>query len=236
MNNKLNEHNGDYIKRQAKKIKKQEGITYLQALEKASIKAGFKSWKHFKNISKNVSPLANLDGMEGNLQSELPNTKPLITPKGIYPYRNLLVAATNILLDKHHISLDGKSSDDEDGHAFVELFGYPSVILWQSIGYDELLISVWWKYSHDLHPQVNLSGNARENFKSSTPLADKNKYKKFVGVVTSGWFERRTGKYLMGIKNEEILKGYTRRGEKEELEKLPLQRPKGFESEGKFYR
>ena len=155
--------------------------------------------------------------------------------KAINPYRNLLVLAVNTLLDKRLISLDGQSTDNEDGHTLIELFDYPSVVIWRSVSYDELEISVWWKYNHEKHPQANLNGNARENFRSSTPLADKAHYKKFVGVVASGWLERRTGKYLMGKKNEGLLKEYTRRGEKEELEKLPLQKPKGFEIEGKFY-
>jgi hypothetical protein len=40
----------------------------------------------------------------------------------------------------------------------------------------------------------------------------------------------------MGENNEGILSHYTRRGEKEELEKLPFQKSKGFETHGKFYR
>jgi len=234
MNNKLNGHSGDYIKRQAKKIKKQEGITYLQALEKAALNAGYNNWMHFLNTNKSID-LANQKRAKEKLEPGLPPAKVAANQKPINPYRNLLVSAVNILLDKNLISLDGQSSDNEDGYTFAVLFGHPSVILWQSISYDELTISVWWKYNHDLHPQANLTGNARENFTSSTPLADKTHYKKFVGVVASSWLERRTGKYLMGKNNEAILTHYTRRGEKEELGKLPLQRPKGFETEGKFY-
>lgn len=234
MDNKLNGHTGDYIKRQAKKIKKQEGVTYLQALEKAALNAGYNNWKHFVNSNKDAD-LSNQKTAKEKLEPGLSVTKPATNQKTINPYRNLLVSATNTLLDKNLISLGGQSSDNEDGHTIVELFGHPSVIIWQSISYDELTISVWWKYNHDLHPQANLTGNARENFTSSTPLADKTQYKKFVGVVTSGWLERRTGKYIMGKDNEAILKHYTRRGEKEELEKLRPQKPKGFETEGKFY-
>src|SRR5690606_10627586 len=180
MNNKVNGHTGDFIKRQAKKIKKQENISYVRALEKASINAGFKNWKHFLNANKDAN-----------------QTKPATNQKKVNPYRNLLVAGINILLDKGLISLEHSPTDNEDGHTFVDLLGYPSVIIWRSISYDELEISVWWKYNHELHPQAKLSGNARESFNSSTPLADKAHYKKFVGAVVSGWFERRTGKYLM---------------------------------------
>lgn len=159
MNNKLNGHTGDFIKRQAKRIKKQEGITYLQALDKASSNAGFNNWKHFINSIKDTS-LSKPKRTKNVLETNLSSTKATTTPKLVNPYRNLLVLAINTLLDKHLISIDGQSSDNENGHIFVELFGYPSVILWQNIGFDELRISVWWKYNHELHPQANLTGNA----------------------------------------------------------------------------
>lgn len=221
MDNKVNGHTGDFIKRQAKKIKKQENLSYVQALDKASINAGFKNWKHFLNASK-------------NLEQGISQTKPATIQK-VNPHRNLLISAINTLLDKRIISLNGKSSDSENGHIFVELFGYPSVILWQDIGFDELRISVWWKYNHELHPQANLTGNARENFNGSSPLANRIHYKKFVGVVASGWLERNTGKYLQGKNREAIFDVYTRKGEKEELEKQSLQKPKAFGIEGKVH-
>lgn len=221
MDNKVNGHTGDFIKRQAKKIKKQENISYVQALDKASINAGFKNWKHFLNASK-------------NLEQGISQTKPATIQK-VNPHRNLLISAINTLLDKRIISLNGKLSDSENGHIFVELFGYPSVILWQDIGFDELRISVWWKYIHELHPQANLTGNARENFNGSSPLANRVHYKKFVGVVASGWLERNTGKYLQGKNREAIFDVYTRKGEKEELEKQSLQKPNSFGIEGKVY-
>lgn len=234
MNNKLNGHTGDLIKRQAKKIKKQENITYLQALDQASLDAGFNNWKHFINTRKDAS-LSNQKRAKNNLKPGPSRTKPATTQKTVNPYRNLLVLAISTLLDKRLISLDGQSSDNEKGHTFVELFGYPSVILWQNIGFDELRISVWWKYNHELHPQANLTGNARENFNGSSPLANRIHYKKFVGVVASGWLERSTGKYLQGKNSEAIFDVYTRKGEKEELEKQSLQKPKSFGIEGKVY-
>lgn len=231
MNNKANGHTGDFIKRQAKKIKKQENISHVQALDKASMNAGFKNWRHFHNTLKDVS----LSYPKENFERGITQTQATSAQKAFSPYRNLLISAINSLLDKHLISLNGQSSDNEDGHVFVDLFGYPSVIIWRSISYDELEISVWWKYNHKLHPQAKLSGNSHESFNNSTPLADKAHYKKFVGAVVIGWFERRMGKYLMGKNNEAILRKYIRRGEKEALENLPIQKPKGFRAEGKFY-
>lgn len=236
MNNKVNGHTGDFIKRQAKKIKKQENITHLQALDKASINAGFNSWKHFINVNNSRIPSRDEDSSLKNLKPSFSKATQLINQKAFNPFRNLLVSSVDTLLDKGLIDLDGKSEDNEGGHAFVDLFGYSSVVIWRSISYDELEISVWWKYNHKSHPQVNLSGNARETFTSTTPLANKSEYKNFVGVVVSGWLERRDGKYLMGDGSKGILKHYTRRGENKELEKMPLQKPKRFDSKGKFYR
>ena len=234
MDNKVNRPTGDFIKRQATKIKKQEDITYLQALEKASIEAGFNNWKHFINASDGVT-LSSSKKIKEKVELGFAEKNLSTSQKVINPYRNLLVLAINTLLDKRLVSLDGQSLDSENGYIFVELFGYPSVVLWQDISFDELRISVWWKYNHSLHPQANLTGNARESFNSSSPLANRVHYKKFVGVVASGWLERKTGKYLQGKNNEAIFDVYTRKGEKEELEKNPYQEPKGFGIEGKVY-
>ncbi len=51
MNNKANGHSAAYLKRQAKNLKKQLGITHTEALDKAAINAGFKGWKNFLNNS-----------------------------------------------------------------------------------------------------------------------------------------------------------------------------------------
>lgn len=50
MDRKVNGHSAEYLKRQAKKIKKQLGITHLKALDKAAQNAGFTGWKHFQNL------------------------------------------------------------------------------------------------------------------------------------------------------------------------------------------
>lgn len=234
MNQKINGHTSDFLKRQAKKIVKQQSIPHYQALEKVAIDAGFDNWKHFINLSKHKSlEIQKIKNGKLNLTS----SKKLSTCKKINCYRNLLVAAINELLKNELISLN--SDDDnklkKDGHSFVTLLGFPSVVLWQDIGYEEIRISVWWKYDHSNHPQSNLTGNSRENFTLPSPLAKRQHYKKFVGIVVSGWLERKTGKYIQGKNNESIFDVYTRSGEKTELEKLPVQKPNNFEIEGKFY-
>lgn len=231
MNNKVNGHTGDFIKRQAKKIKKQENISHVQALDKASINAGFKNWKHFLNASKDASQI----NLKGNFEHGITQTKPATTQKAVNPYRNLLVAGINILLDKGLISLDYSPTDNEDGHLFTDLFGYPSVVMWQDIGYEELRISVWWKYDHSQHPQANLSGNSRERFTTTSPLAKRQHYKKIVGVTASAWLERKTGKFIQGKGKEKIYDIYTRNVDKEELFNLPPQTAKGYKTEGEFF-
>jgi len=235
MNQKVNGHTADYIKRLARKIKKGAKISHVQALNAAAVQSGFQSWEHF--ISLGQKPIAAIKSI-GSKEQPLGSLKPLGEPLAkLDPYRNLLVAATNALVRRKAISLHGKSGvpAGENGHLFVKLFGHHSVVIWRDISFDELEIAVWWKYNHNLHPQANLTENARENFKSSTPLAEKVNYKKFVGVVVSGWLERRTGNHIQGYGKDSILTHYTRRGEKKNLENMPTQRPKGFKTEGRFY-
>lgn len=220
MNQKIISHSADYIKRQAKSIKKKEGITHLQALDKSAVVCGYHNWTHFVNSTKGESSSVH----PNNPQSSTMN-----------PYRKLLVAGVNQLLDKKQISLDGKKEGySESGHIITDLFGYTTAIMWTDIGFEELRISVWWKYNHSLHPQANLKGSAQEKFRLQTPLAKRQHYKKFVGVVASGWLERKQGKYIKGERDRGFLKIYTRKGEKEELVSIPNPKPKGFETEGEF--
>jgi hypothetical protein len=160
-----------------------------------------------------------------------------VTKETIDPYRNLMVAALNKLIEENHISLafDGTNKVNEKGHVFVELFNQNSVILWRNIGFGELQISVWWKYDHSKHPQANLEGNERENFNSAKPLARKIHYRKFVGIVASCWLERKTSKHIQGKNREHISVHYSRRGELDVLKELPAQKPIGFEISGKFF-
>jgi len=94
---------------------------------------------------------------------------------------------------------------------------------------------VWWKYDHSRHPQAELGGSSREQFKTSLPLAKKQHYPKFVGVTVSGWLERKTGKHLQGKGQKGLFDVYTRRGEKEILKSLSDPSPSGFKAEGKFF-
>lgn len=154
----------------------------------------------------------------------------------VNPYRKLLIDAVNELLTRNLISLDASiDRGKEDGHIFLDILGYPSVVLWSDIGYEELRISVWWKYNHSLHPQANLTGDHKEKFNCSSPLANRLHFKKFVGITASGWLERKEGKYLQGRNYGGIVDLYTRKGEKDELQKVPAPKPKGFQIEGKVH-
>lgn len=222
-------YTAEYVKRQAKKIKKEFNIPYLQALDKAASIIGFNNWKHFLNSKSAASPIKN-SVPKTALTLENQSSK-----KTFNPYRNLLVAGTNELLNKKLIYLDSSKNHQEDGYLFTSLFDFPSVVIWRSISHQEILISVWWKYDHSLHPQAELSGRSRENFTMSTPLAERKDYKKFVGVTASAWMERKEGKFLQGEGKSKLVDIYTRQGEKNALEKMSYQEPNGYQSEGKFY-
>ena len=217
---KIKGYTADYIKRMAKSIKKAEGTTHTEALEKASINCGFHSWKNFQNELKKVASIRRQETVK-SLNKD--------------PYRNLIVAAINELLQQKKINFNvdkeqpGKAGD-MDGHFFTKLFGQNCVILWREVSYQELMITVWWKYDHSKNPEAN----GAESF-YDTPSADKRHYKKFAGTVVYGWLERLTEHYLMGKDSGNIGKFYVRQGEKIELENLPFIKPEGFQAEGKFY-
>jgi hypothetical protein len=220
MNRKIISHSADHIKRQAKTIKKEEGITHVQALDKSAVICGYHNWAHFLNKNKESSSSTPTDYKQSNTMN---------------PYRKLLVAGVNELLDKKQISLDGIDENfSQSGHIITNLFGYSTVIMWADIGFEELRVSVWWKYDHSLNMKANFTGNSREDFILEKPLAKRQQYKKFVGVTASGWLERNDGQYIQGEKNRAIFEIYTRRGEKEELESISDPKPKGFKSEGNF--
>ena len=196
MNRKINSPLAVHIKRQAKSISRKEGITHTQALDKSAVISGYHNWIHFVNSDKEKSP----------------SVQPLQT-NTMNPYRKLLVAAVNKLLSENLISLDATNKKYADaGHIITELLGYTTVIIWEIAGFEELRVSVWWKYDHSLHPQANLTGNERENFRLEKPLTKRQNYKKFVGVVVSSWLERKDGKYLQGENNRAIFGVYTRKG------------------------
>jgi hypothetical protein len=235
MDIKINGHTAAFLKRQAKNIKKTQGVSHKNALDQAAINAGFHNWSHFINLSN--SPVG--DNKRNLLGGKELSTVNLTQKNGvseINPHRKLLIAATNELLNRNLISLNAsKDSTEESGHAFLEIFEHPSVVMWDDIGFEELRISVWWKYNHLLHPQANLTGNFRENFNCASPLAKRNHFKKFVGITASGWLERKVGKYLQGKGDRGIFEIYTRKGEKAELEKMPIPEPNGFKMEGRVH-
>lgn len=148
-------------------------------------------------------------------------------------HRKLLILAVNKLLELELVSLSAR--DGERGYVITSLAGENAVILWQDIGFEELRISVWWKYNHQFHPQANLTGNAKEEFRTTKPLAKQKHYHKFIGVVASGWLERKTNKHLQGVGKEKLFDIYTRRGEIAALEIISEPKPRGFEAEGKFF-
>lgn len=223
-------HNVEYLRRLAKTIKKQENITHSQSLDKVAVSKGFNNWKHLLHKSKeNKLP-------KSSMLEKIVSNESSVGINRIDPYRNLLIAAVNELLKGKHISLnpDLVNSKQEKGHVFLNLFGHPSVIIWRDGGFDELLISVWWKYNHDKHPQAKMEGNYKESFNLEMPLAKHQDYKKFVGVTASCWMERRSGQYLQGENREYLSYIYTRKGELKQLKELPYQKPMGYESTGSF--
>jgi len=153
------------------------------------------------------------------------------------PMRNLMVLGTNELLSRGLIELAGDSTENRDdrGYVMVDIAGKPSVVLWQNSGYEELRISVWWNYDHNKHPQANLTGNSREEFRTARPLAKKSHYPKFVGACVSGWMERKKGKHLQGFGRDHLFEIYIRRGVLDELRAIPLARPDGYNASGQFY-
>lgn len=235
MDTKIQGHTVAFLKRQAKNLKKKQGILYLTALDQVAVKAGFTNWNNFVNLL-NAETADSRSNLSGGKEPPRLNLTQNQQASAINPYKKLLIAALNELLNRKLVSLTAPDdSVDEKGHVFLEIFGYPSVVMWDDIGFEELRISVWWKYDQTLHPQANLTGNAKESFSCASPLANKVHYNKFVGVTASGWLERKAGKYLQGKGNRGIFEIYTRKGEKAELEKIVAPAPNGFDIEGPLH-
>lgn len=152
------------------------------------------------------------------------------------PYRKLLVLGLNEILSRGLLSLnwDGESRETT---SYIEtlIAGHNSIVSWSETGLGEVRISVWWKYNHSKDPQTNLTGNAQESFTSPSPLAKRQHYPKFVGVVCSAWLERDYGKYIQGEGNHHLSKKYTRKNELEYLKRLLNPIPSGFKAEGRFH-
>jgi len=153
-------------------------------------------------------------------------------------FRKLLILAVNDATQFGKISLKPPRTNaptDEDGHYFTELAGYPSVVLWNSISVGELRVTVWWNYDHTKHPQAQAEDRSRERFQTSTPLAKRSQYSRFVGATASGWLERKTSQHLQGKAGEGIFDTYLRNDMRTALDSLPDCAPIGFDAEGKFY-
>lgn len=153
--------------------------------------------------------------------------------------RNLVVLGVNKLIEDGLISLAASGNDarneSNNGHAFVTLAGHPSVVSWNEIGFDELRVSVWWKYDHSKHPQAEMTGAYKEQFHTPLPLAKRQHFPKFVGATVSAWIERKTGTHIQGKGRERLFDVYIRRGEKAELEAIPEAKPRGYKAEGVFF-
>ena len=152
------------------------------------------------------------------------------------PYRKLLVAGLNEILSRGLLSLNwDDESRETTSHIETLIAGHNSIVSWSDAGHGEVRISVWWKYDHSKHPQANSKGMAQESFSTPSPLAKRQHYPKFVGVVCSAWLERDNGIYIQGQGNDHIFKKYTRKNELEYLKRLPNPIPNGFKPEGRFH-
>lgn len=212
----------DRIKRAAREARRKHGTSPTAYLNEFARQNGFHTWD---------SLLAHQRALP-----QRPSTGPLPSaapPQGsMHPLRKLLVLGVSELVARGAISLHG--GEEPASHLHTVLADRKSVILWRGIGFDELEVSVWWDYNHGAHPQANLEGDYREQFRTSTPLAKRATYPRFVGAIVSGWLERSTGKYLMGAGGERLFERYIRRKDRAALLQLPVPEARGFGSEGKF--
>jgi hypothetical protein len=151
----------------------------------------------------------------------------------MHAHRKLLVLGLNELLARNLVSLTDEG--ETHGHIMAKICGEDAVLLWETIGFEEVRISVWWKFDYSKHPQAQLQGAYRESFRGGSPLAKSQHYPKFVGATVSGWLERKTGKYLMGKASQGLFGTYMRRGEREVLDAVPVPAPNGFKVDRKFY-
>lgn len=147
-------------------------------------------------------------------------------------HRKLLAEGLRQVIAMGLISIEAPEGDgytNESGYAHIVVAGRPSIFAWQSIGFGELKISIWWDYDHSKNPAAS-----RECFSTSGPLASKSRYPEFVGAIASAHLERKTGSYIQGYGPEGMFDTYLRRGEREIIDKFATLRPKAFRSEGEF--
>ena len=145
---------------------------------------------------------------------------------------NLTVLALNEAIRRGVVDLAGRSDagNRQQEYFTAEIGGKNTVIMCSDIGHDELRISVWWDYVHDMHPRKDA-----EKFMTSTPLAKKHNFSGFVGACVSCWLERKTGKYIMGRDGNHLFDMYVRVSSAKALSSLPAEKPLGFETGGQFY-
>lgn len=207
------------IKRDARAARRSAGTPITRYLNDIARQHGYHTWDNLVRA-----------------QAALPRRAPVpstVIATDMHPHRKLMVLGLNAALEAGLVSLDGK--DEPYGHLITQLAGETSVVRWNGISGDELSLAVWWKYDHSRHPQANLEGNARERFHFDKPLAKRQHFPRFVGVVVGGWLERLTGRHLQGHGGDHLTT-YTRRGERQALEALPNPVPRGYLAEGRFFR
>ncbi len=205
------------IKRDARAARRSAGTPITRYLNDIARQHGYHTW----------------DNLVRAQPAPLPLARAAATGTDMHPHRKLMVLGLNAALDAGLVSLDGK--DEPYGHLITQLAGETSVVRWNGISGDELSLAVWWKYDHSHHPQANLKDNARERFHFDEPLAKRQHFPRFVGVVVGGWLERLTGRHLQGHGGDHLTT-YTRRGERQSLEALPNPVPRGYLAEGRFFR
>ena len=223
-----------FLQRKAKLVKKQFSVKHTEALNIVSKELGFHNFKHYQHQLKNENKLVVDATRFSSSPEKQENLNSTIFNK--YPLRFLLHHGISELIKRGKVNLEfDPKIKEEDGYIFLDLFGHPSVLIWRHIGFEEVEVTVWWKYDHQNHPQKDSKGNARESFNGGEPLAQKSKFKDFVGVVVLGWLERKTGKYLMGKGNKGICKHYARKGEVELLRQINFELSSDFDFEGKVF-
>ncbi len=176
---------------------------------------------------------------------------------------HLLGHALNILCERKLIDLNSLDEIDQR-HLECILFDKPSVITWRIIDGSQILLSVWWNYDKSNHPQhleggyknkILLNGltddelqdlrkrttkkqliwiEETEQYQTHMPIAEKNKYKDFVGVTCSCWVQGATREHLH-LSKVSPYKSYIRASDRQALTSIPDCVPKGFKLYGKVF-
>lgn len=146
----------------------------------------------------------------------------------MHPLHKLLVLGLNEALARGLVTLD--SAQEGNGHAFATIASQGSVVLWRDIGFGELRLSVWWDYN----PAGRLPSE-REQFLPSRLVAERSRYRHFVGATASGWLERRSGLHLQGRGCIGLFDTYARRGARAVLAGVSDLVPSGHFASGRLF-